>query len=75
MNYSLLARETAGMMKMASGEGFPSGRVPEWAPDWFFVALEACGGGTLDLGFFSEIFIFIRVFGVGLMSRRCPRGP
>ena len=61
------------MIKMASGDGSPSGRVPERAPDWFFVALEACGGGTPDLGFFSEISIFIRVFGVGPTSGRFPR--
>ena len=29
-NYSLLIMESTGMMKMATGEGFPpSGRVPE----------------------------------------------
>ena len=27
----------------------PSGRVPERAPERFFVAIEACGGGTPDL--------------------------
>ena len=43
--------ETAGMMKMATGEGSPSGRVPEQGPDWFLVATEACDGGTPDLGF------------------------
>ena len=37
------------MMKMAIGEGSPSGRVPEQGPDWFLVATEACGGGTPDL--------------------------
>ena len=34
---------------------FPSGRVPERAPDWFFMAIEACGGGTPDLGLFLEV--------------------
>ena len=29
--------------------GSPSGRVPERAPERFFVAIEACGGGTPDL--------------------------
>ena len=59
VNYSLLVMETAGMIKIASGDGSPFGRVPEWAPDWFFVATEACGGGASDLGFFSEVSIFI----------------
>ena len=49
MNYSLLVMESAGMMKMATGEGSPSGRVPERAPERFLVATEACGGGTPDL--------------------------
>ena len=49
VNYSLLVMEIAGMMKMATGEGSPSGRVPDQGPDWFLVATEACGGGTPDL--------------------------
>ena len=32
----------------------PSGWEPEWDPDWFFVATEACGGGTPDLGSFRR---------------------
>ena len=46
VNYSLLVMESVGMMKMATGEGSPSGRVPEQGPDWFLVATEACGSGT-----------------------------
>ena len=53
------------MMKMATGDGFPSGRVPERAPDWFFMATDACGGGTPDLGYFLEVSVFIGIFGVG----------
>ena len=56
MNYSLLVMESAGTMKMATGEGSPSGRVPEQGPDWFLVATEACGGGTPDL-FCSPMFL------------------
>ena len=56
MNYSLLVMENAGMIKMATGEGSPSGRVPEQGPDWFLVATEACGGGTPDL-FCSPMFL------------------
>ena len=48
---------------------FPSGRVPEQAPDWFFVATEACGGGTPDLGLFLEVLGFIGGVGVGDKSR------
>ena len=53
----------------------PFDRVPKWALDWFFVATEACDGGTSDLGFFSEVSIFIRTFGIRNTSRGCPRGP
>ena len=55
----------------------PSGRVPEQGPDWFLVATEACGGGTPDLGFFLEVSVYIRGFGVGNKSggsRGCARG-
>ena len=37
----------------------PYGRVPEQGPDWFLVATEACGGGTPDLGFFLEVWVYI----------------
>ena len=49
VNCSLLVMESAGMMKMATGDGFPSGRVPEQGPDWFLVATEACSDRTPDL--------------------------
>ena len=49
MNYSLLVMDSAGMMKMATADGYPSDRVPERAPERFLVATEACGGGTPDL--------------------------
>ena len=49
------------MMKMATGEGSPSGRVPEQGPDYFLVAIEACGGGTPDLGSFLEVSVFRRI--------------
>jgi len=45
----------AWMMKMATGDDFPSGRVPEQGLDWFFVATEACSGGTSDLGLFLGV--------------------
>ena len=42
----------------------PSGKVPEQGPDWFLVSIEACGGGTPDLGLFLGVSIFIGIFGV-----------
>ena len=53
----------------------PSGRVPERAPDWFFVATEACGGGTPDLDFFLGVLVFIGILGIGIKSGGLPRGP
>ena len=64
VNYSLLVMESAGMMKMATGEGSPFGRVPERAPERFLVATKACSGGTPDLGYFLEVSVFIGIFGV-----------
>ena len=75
VNYPLLAMESAGMMKMATGEGSPSSRVPEQGPDWFSVAIEACGGGTSDLGLFLEVWVYMRGIGVGNKSGGSPRRP
>ena len=55
------------MMTMASGDDFPSGRVPERGIDWFFVVIEACGSETSDLGF-SDGFSIYRIF-LALVSR------
>ena len=63
------------MMKMATGDDSPSGRVPEQGPDWFLVAIEACSGGTEDLGFFLRVSVFIGIFGVGLTSGGSPSCP
>ena len=43
-----------------------SDRVPEQGPDWFLGAIEACGGGTPNLGFFLEVWGFVGGVGVGL---------
>ena len=42
--------------------------MPEQAPDWFFMATAACGGGTPGLGLFLEVSGFIGIFGVGFTS-------
>ena len=49
MNYSLLVMKSTGMMKMATGEGFPLRQGAGTGLDWFLVATEASGGGTPDL--------------------------
>ena len=48
-NYSLLVMESTGMMKMATGEGFPLQQGAGTGLDWLSVATEASGGGTADL--------------------------
>ena len=75
MNYSLLVMESAGMMKMAIGEGPPSGRVPEQGPDWFLVATEACGGGTPDLLCSSMFLGYMSIYGGKKLVRGATRGP
>ena len=65
------------MMKMATVRDPSSGRVPEQGPDWFFVATEACGGGTPNLGYFTSVSVFLEIFGVGNKSggsTKQPRG-
>ena len=55
----------------------PSDRVPEQGPDWFFMATEACSGGTPDLGYVLGVSVYIRGFGVDNKSGGspgCPRG-
>ena len=41
----------------------PSGRVPEQGPDWFLVAIEACGGGTPDLSSVLEVLGYVGIDG------------
>ena len=60
--------ESTGMMKMATGEGFPLRQGAGTGLDWFLVATEASGGGTPDLGFFLEVLGYIRGVGVGNKS-------
>ena len=60
--------ESTGMMKMAIDEGFPLRQGAGTGLDWFSVATEACGGGTPDLGFFLEVWVYIGRVGVGNKS-------
>ena len=59
MNYSLLVMESVGMMKMATGDGFPLHRVPEQAPERFLVAIEACRGEAPDLSLLSMFLGYV----------------
>ena len=73
VDYSLLVMESTGMMKMANGEGSPSGRVPERAPERYLVVTEACGGGNPDLSsplmFLGYVDLYRRKKSVGGTSR------
>ena len=75
VNYSLLVMESAGMIKMAIGDDPPSGRVPEQGPDWFLVAIEACGGETPYVGSVLEVWGYIRGVGVGNKLGGSPSEP
>ena len=65
--------ESAGMMEMATGEGFPLRQGAGTGLDWVSVATEASGGGTPDLGLFLMVSLFIGFFGVGFMRRWASR--
>ena len=41
--------ESVGIMKMATGDGFPLRQGARMGLDWLSVATEASGGGTPDL--------------------------
>ena len=62
------------MMKMATGEGFPLRQGAEIGLDWFSVAMEASGGGTLN-PFYPPMFLGYMDIYIGERSRsREPRG-
>ena len=63
MNYSFLIMESAGMMKMATGEGFPLRQGPGTSLDWFSVATEASGGGTPDLLCSPQFLGYMGIYG------------
>lgn len=70
---SMAIMETTGMMKMAFDEDDPLRQGAGEGQDWFFVALEACGGGTPNLGFCLGVLEFIGIFDVSLTLERSRR--
>ena len=62
------------MMKMATGEGPPSGGVPEQALKRFLVATEACGDGTPDLFCSSKVLGYMDIYIGGRNTSGEPRG-
>ena len=75
VNYSLLVMESAGMMKIATSEGYLSGSVLEQGPDWFLVATEACGGGTPDLFCSPMVLGYMEIYRRKESVRGATRGP
>ena len=69
-NYSLLVMESTGMMKMATGEGFPFRQGAGMGLELFLVATEACGGGTPDLYCVLKVSGHVGIYG----CRRYVRG-
>ena len=63
VNYSLLVMDSAGMMKMATGDGFPLWQGAGTGLDWLSVATEASGGGTPDLLSFLEVLGYVSIYG------------
>ena len=51
------------MMKMATGEGLPLRQGARMGLDWFSVATEASGGGTLDLSCVLEVLGYVSIYG------------
>ena len=51
------------MMKMATGEGSPLRQGAGTGLDWFSVATEASGGGTLDLLCVLEVLGYVVIYG------------
>ena len=76
-NYSLLVMESAGMMKMATGEGSPLRQGARTGLDWFSMATEASGGGTPELLCSPKFLGYMGIYGrkkyVG-GPPGCPRG-
>ena len=75
MDYSLLVMESAGMMKMATGEGFPLQQGAGTGLDWISVATEASRGGTPDLLCSAMVLRYIGIYRRKKYARGATRGP
>ena len=62
VNYSLLIMESAGMMKMATGEGSPLRQGAGTGSRLVLVATEVCGGGTPDLFCSPKVLGYIGIY-------------
>ena len=75
VDYSLLIVVAAGMMKMATGEGFPLRQGAGIGLDWFSVATEASGGGTPDILCSPIVLGYMEIYRRKKYVRGATRGP
>ena len=74
-NYSLLVMESIGMMKMATGEGFPLRQGAGTGLDWLSVATEASGGGAPNLSCSRMFLGYMEIYRWKKYVRGATRGP
>ena len=67
--------DSAGMMKMATGEGFPLQQGAGTGLYWLSVALEASGGGTPDLLCSPIVLGYMEIYRWKKYVRGATRGP
>ena len=75
MDYSLLVMESAGMMKIATGEGFPLRLGARTGLDWFSVATEDSGSGTPDILCSPIVLGYMDIYRRKKYIREATRGP
>ena len=73
MDYSLLIVVAAGMMKMATGDDSPFGRVPEWGLDWVSWVQRPYDDGTYDLGLPRRVLEYLGIYRAKRLFRGRPR--
>ena len=67
--------DSAEMMKMATGDGFPLRQGAETGSGRFLVATEACGGGTSNLLCSSVFLGYVDIYRRKKSARGATTGP
>ena len=73
--YPLLVMESTGMMKIATGEGFPLRKGAGTGLDWLSVATGASGGGTPALLCSWKFLGYMEIYRRKKYVRGATRGP
>ena len=68
LSYLHLDLTVVGLCVDLTGEGSPLRQGAGTGSRLVFVAIEACGGGTPDLGYVLGVSVFIEIFGIGFTS-------